>query len=79
LQLRLETAEAMTCSVGRLQLHTTQQGFFVLQLDKAQDAFIAWQNAGKGSSERRRLQPEIEEECKSIAWQVFYQAFAWCC
>lgn len=42
----------------------------VVQLDKAQDAFIAWQNAGKGSSERRRLQPEIEEECKSIAWQV---------
>lgn len=39
-------------------------------LDKAQEAFIAWQNAGKGSSERRRLQPEIEEECKSIAWQV---------
>ncbi|KAL3163203.1 hypothetical protein ABBQ32_009606 [Trebouxia sp. C0010 RCD-2024] len=39
-------------------------------LNKAQDAFIAWQNAGKGSSERRRLQPEIEEECKSIAWQV---------
>ena len=41
-----------------------------MQLDKAQDAFTAWQNASKGSSERRRLQPEIEEECKSIAWQV---------
>lgn len=39
-------------------------------LDKAQEAFIAWQNAGKGSSERRRLQPQIEDECKSIAWQV---------
>jgi len=69
----------MTCSVGRVQLHTTHQNFPVLQLDKAQDAFIAWQNAGKGSSERRRLQPEIEEECNSIAWQVFHKAFAWCC
>ena len=51
-----------------LQLHIKSSS--VLQLDKAQEAFIAWQNAGKGSSERRRLQPEIEEECKSIAWQV---------
>jgi len=39
-------------------------------LDKASASFIRWQNASKGGAERRRLQPEIEEECKSIAWQV---------
>lgn len=41
-----------------------------MQLDKAQTKYLKWQSAGKGSSERKRLQVEVDEECKSISWQV---------
>ncbi|KAK9816760.1 hypothetical protein WJX72_004804 [[Myrmecia] bisecta] len=39
-------------------------------LDKAQAKFTRWQNLSKTSAERKRLEPDIDEECKSIAWQV---------
>ena len=41
-----------------------------MQLSKAQEKFARWQSLSKGSSDRKRLEPEIEDECKSIAWQV---------
>ena len=45
-----------------------------MQLSKAQEKFARWQSLSKGSSDRKRLEPEIEEECKSIAWQVGHRA-----
>ena len=70
---QIKAASRMNCLldvISRKADRARLQVPFAAQLNKAQDAFIAWQNAGKGSAERRRLQPEIEEECKSIAWQV---------
>ena len=47
-----------------------------VQLSKAQEKFARWQSLSKGSSDRKRLEPEIEDECKSIAWQVGQQGAA---
>ena len=47
-----------------------------MQLDKAQTKYLQWQNAGKGGPERKRLQGEVDEECRSISWQV--TAVLWC-
>ncbi len=41
-----------------------------MQLDKAQTKYLQWQNAGKGGPERKRLHGEVDEECRSISWQV---------
>ncbi len=38
-------------------------------LVKAQTDFSQWQGA-KSPGERKRLAGEVEDECKSIAWQV---------
>ncbi len=39
------------------------------QLAKAQAQLQRWQ-AAKAAGERKRLADEVEDECKSIAWQV---------
>ena len=40
------------------------------QLEKAQGQYARWQSLGKLHPERRKLHGDIEDECKSIAWQV---------
>ena len=45
------------------------------QLDKAQTQHKRWQSLGKTNPDKKRLEGDIEDECKSIAWQVgFLQA-----
>lgn len=41
-----------------------------LQLSKAQAQHARWQTLGKTNPDKKRLESEIEDECKSIAWQV---------
>lgn len=67
---------AMLPKRGMPPVHTHSQLCCMLQLDKASASFIRWQNASKGGAERRRLQPEIEDESKSIAWQVPCTSFS---
>lgn len=40
------------------------------QLEKAQEQHSKWQGLGKTHPERRRLETDIEDECKSISWQA---------
>ncbi|KAK9821529.1 hypothetical protein WJX74_007301 [Apatococcus lobatus] len=39
-------------------------------LDKAQNKYSKWQSLSKGNAEKRKLEVDIEDECKSITWQV---------
>ena len=41
-----------------------------LQLDKAQTQHGRWQSMGNTNPDKRRLGADVEDECKSIAWQV---------
>jgi hypothetical protein len=45
-----------------------------LQLSKAQAQHARWQTLGKTNPDKKRLEGEIEDECKSIAWQVMEEA-----
>lgn len=42
----------------------------LLQLEKAKSQHARWQSLGKTNPDKKRLESEIEDECKSIAWQV---------
>ena len=44
--------------------------FGLVQLDKAQNKYSKWQSLSKGNAEKRKLEVDIEDECKSITWQV---------
>lgn len=44
--------------------------YVAVQLDKAQTKYLQWQNSARPGTERRKLEAEVEDECKSIAWQV---------
>ncbi|EIE22051.1 hypothetical protein COCSUDRAFT_53946 [Coccomyxa subellipsoidea C-169] len=39
-------------------------------LEKAKSQHARWQSLGKTNPDKKRLESEIEDECKSIAWQV---------
>ncbi|BDA42077.1 probable Syntaxin-6 [Coccomyxa sp. Obi] len=39
-------------------------------LEKAKAQHARWQSLGKTNPDKKRLESEIEDECKSIAWQV---------
>lgn len=39
-------------------------------LDKAKTLLTQWQTLSRSSPERYRLQTDVEDECKSIAWQL---------
>ncbi len=41
-----------------------------LQMEKAKAQHARWQSLGKTNPDKKRLESEIEDECKSIAWQV---------
>ena len=41
-----------------------------VQMEKAQAQFMRWQQLSKGNAERKRLEGEIDDECRSIAWQA---------
>lgn len=41
-----------------------------LQLEKAQEQQSRWQSLGRTHPDRKRLETDIEDECKSISWQV---------
>ena len=41
-----------------------------VQLEKAQGQFARWQQLSKSNPDRKRLEGEIDDECRSIAWQV---------
>ena len=41
-----------------------------MQMEKAQAQFTRWQQLSKGNPDRKRLEGEIDDECRSIAWQV---------
>ena len=41
-----------------------------MQLEKAQGQFARWQQLSKSNLDRKRLEGEIDDECRSIAWQV---------
>ena len=45
----------------------------MLQMDKAKAQHARWQSLGKTNPDKKRLESEIEDECKSIAWQVCIQ------
>ena len=47
------------------------------QLAKAQAQLQRWQ-AAKAAGERKRLADEVEDECKSIAWQVRLRLVMYC-
>ena len=42
-----------------------------LQLEKAQSQHARWQSLGRTNPDKKRLEADIEDECKSIAWQVY--------
>jgi hypothetical protein len=48
----------------------------MLQLEKAKSQHARWQSLGKTNPDKKRLESEIEDECKSIAWQVRLEALA---
>lgn len=39
-------------------------------MEKAKAQHARWQSLGKTNPDKKRLESEIEDECKSIAWQV---------
>jgi hypothetical protein len=41
-----------------------------LQLEKAQSQHARWQSLGRTNPDKKRLEADIEDECKSIAWQA---------
>lgn len=41
-----------------------------VQLDKAQTQQGRWQSLGNTNPDKKRLGADVEDECKSIAWQV---------
>ena len=41
-----------------------------MQMEKAQAQFTRWQQLSKGNPDRKRLEGEIDDECRSIAWQA---------
>jgi syntaxin of plants SYP6 len=42
----------------------------VPQLDSAVSKFNRWSSLSRGSADRQKLGSEVEDECKSIMWQV---------
>ncbi len=42
----------------------------LMQLEKAKSQHARWQSLGKTNPDKKRLESEIEDECKSIAWQA---------
>jgi len=39
-------------------------------LDKAQTKYLQWQSAARGSAEQKRLEAEVDDECRSFLWQI---------
>ena len=56
-------------TTGRQAAALIQQACMCAQLAKAQAQLQRWQ-AAKAAGERKRLADEVEDECKSIAWQA---------
>ena len=47
------------------------------QLEKAQSQHARWQALGRTNPDKKRLEADIEDECKSIAWQARCTAFCY--
>lgn len=44
----------------------------IMQLDKAQTQHGRWQSMGSTNPDKKRLGADVEDECKSIAWQASF-------